>query len=389
MVNFNSIFKVFIVIIVSSVSITLAQDEGSTVLQSVALEDSIWRQNTIQVCWESSADSFTIEKNWTRDAVMSTWVVHSDLNFIGWLRCQQTDKGIRIGILDDSEDSPHVKKLGRYLNGYQDGMILNFTFRNWGTSCQTDREYCIRALAVHEFGHAIGFTHEQNRPDSPKWCQEKRQGTDGDWFITPFDLNSVMNYCNPRSNNGGQLSQSDIEGVSILYPVKGTVTKEDRTDANVQFNLGNKYYSGRGVDQNYETAAYWYRLAADQGHTNAQRGLGVLYYNGQGVDQNYETTAYWWKLAADQGNADAQRGLGVLYYTERGVGKNYETAAYWYRLAADQGNADAQRMLGVLYYNGRGVEQNHDTAAYWWKLAADQGNADAKTNLENLLNKHR
>lgn len=37
-----------------------------------------------------------------------------------------------------------------------------------------------------------------------------------------------------------------------------------------QHNLGNCYYKGDGVEQNYEEAVKWYRNAAKQGDSYAQ-----------------------------------------------------------------------------------------------------------------------
>ncbi|KAE8399529.1 hypothetical protein BDV37DRAFT_260195 [Aspergillus pseudonomiae] len=56
-------------------------------------------------------------------------------------------------------------------------MVINFNFSTWGTACQSRREYCIKTIAVHEFGHFLGFSHGNNRPDTPRnICTEEPQG---------------------------------------------------------------------------------------------------------------------------------------------------------------------------------------------------------------------
>ncbi len=51
----------------------------------------------------------------------------------------------------------------------------------------------------------------------------------------------------------------------------------------------------------YAQAVKWFRLGADQGYAYAQHNLGNRYYNGQGVPQDYVLAHMWFNLAAAQG----------------------------------------------------------------------------------------
>jgi hypothetical protein len=178
------------------------------------LEASRWPTSQIFVCWENPDPALGQLMEYTKDAVQKTWERHSALKFVGWQKCAPINAGIHIKIEDVG---PHVKTLGHFLDKMNSGMVLNFTFKNWSTGCQQAIEDCVRAIAVHEFGHAIGFAHEQNRPDAPGECRALRQGTDPDKVLTAYDKDSVMNYCNKKWNNDGMLSKLDIEAVQTLY----------------------------------------------------------------------------------------------------------------------------------------------------------------------------
>jgi hypothetical protein len=71
-------------------------------------------------------------------------------------------------------------------------MEFDLTFETWSPSCQAGRQRCLELIAIHVFGHASGFGHEQDRPDSPEWCRDKHgTGVGGDMLLTPFDLKSL------------------------------------------------------------------------------------------------------------------------------------------------------------------------------------------------------
>ena len=158
----------------------------------------------------------------------------------------------------------------------------------------------------------------------------------------------------------------------------------ERQKARDNYNLGLAYENGQGVAKDDAQAAFFFRLAADQGNAAAQEALGAMYVNGRGgLAQDDAQAVFWFQKAADQGNADAQGLLGAMYFEGRGgLAKDDVQAVYWYRKAADQGNAAAQDNLGVMYETGRGgLAQDYAQAVSWFQKAADQGNAAAQNGL--------
>ncbi|WP_409308050.1 tetratricopeptide repeat protein [Pectobacterium sp. B1J-3] len=157
---------------------------------------------------------------------------------------------------------------------------------------------------------------------------------------------------------------NDVENKSLAEIQQ--LANEGNADA--QLALGDRYYQGYEVEENYEQAKAWYMKAAEQGNADAQYELGAMYFD----EQESAKAIPWFKKSAAQGNADAQFRLGTMYINGFGTAPNYKTGFAYIKNAAENNLQGAQLALAGLYLDGIGVNKN-DAQTYFWFAIFNRG----------------
>jgi hypothetical protein len=242
---------------------TESADVLDTTEQEMVFDQGIlWNKDDLTVCWDPSAyddptspdygpDIYADERGWVKAIVQSTWGRHSRFEINGWNSCASTpNPDIRIG---NTATTASSSVIGR-TSGPSTSMVLNLgcfvpaacrdpdpdndppeTVVNYCNGMLKDGfapahpRVCIEAIALHEFGHALGLRHEQAHPDEICPYQEERldlvdnDGTvhDGE-PLGAYDKDSIMDYCEMgraiHADIAPTLSPGVITGINTLYP---------------------------------------------------------------------------------------------------------------------------------------------------------------------------
>ena len=195
------------------------------------------------------------------------------------------------------------------------------------------------------------------------------------------DMTQAVKWYSMAAEQGD--TDAQVEIAKYYYAKSGSNSPEVKkycrvaADAGVawaQTMVGDMYFYGDGVAQNYRTAANWYLMAANQDDIEGTASYGLCRYMGYGVQPNPYEGLRLLMWAAEKGSAMAQFNVGYYCLDE---GDPVE-ALKWFRLSAKQNYPESQAYIGLCYFYGYGVTKNQYEAFKWFKLAADQGNLFGK-----------
>ncbi len=117
------------------------------------------------------------------------------------------------------------------------------------------------------------------------------------------------------------------------------------------------YSEKKRVKTNDNALVKWLRMAADEDHIEAQNLLGNMYFSGDIVYQDYERAYYYLIRAAEHRNPEAQSKLGLIYKLGLGTKVDLVKAQKWFELSYKTGNVIAGENLAGLLLSSEKQEE--------------------------------
>jgi TPR repeat protein len=193
-------------------------------------------------------------------------------------------------------------------------------------------------------------------------------------------------------------------------------------DVYVEYELGCRYYLGKGIRQNDAEAIKYFTLSADKGYIPSACVLADIYRLGITGKANPVLAHKYYLIAAEAGYPESARRVGESFNEGSGCnGQNLDLAIHWLKIAvagkdapaafslyfiyqktdpklafhylalsAELGEPDGQLFYGLhLFYGMNGTTKDMKQGIKWFIEAGKQGQADALFILCKLTMKNQ
>jgi len=216
-------------------------------------------------------------------------------------------------------------------------------------------------------------------------CMKGRENFDinTDMALYYFKLADERNIISSKFQIGMILDKqgNSEEAIKYFMEVASLINWEKKERAIAIHKIGGYYERGNGVEKDYLTALYWYRMGEVLIYPPSIFCIGRLYeHGGPGLEQNYQIAHHYYYICATTfENQYAKYEVGLLYEKGLGVPQSLKTAYLWYRSAAGNGQTNGIYQLGTLYERGVyeenfSLEKNVNEALRLYKIASDEIN---------------
>ena len=228
----------------------------------------------------------------------------------------------------------------------------------------------VEAMMILGVRYFRGDLFEVNRKVAAHWLNI----VDG---VSSKEANAILDEVDLRKREKYSKDLYKDQNVSRLYILMAKA--KDENDPLAQYLLAKYFDIGPTLQLTYDKEAnYWYEQAASSGVVDAQFILAYRYFNGVDAEKNYEKAALWMSLAAENKHDLATAYMGLMSINGYGMNTNVYQGIKYYKKAASSGNDWAQYHLGKIYYDGLIIDKDRDLAIRWIRKSAVQRNQLAR-----------
>lgn len=196
--------------------------------------------------------------------------------------------------------------------------------------------------------------------DEVKKCEESNN------FTSISNIATVNN--NSREEKKAEIKENKISEIFINDITSPKLPEERyikncKTSASTFYHLGQMYYYGDYIPQDYCKAFRCYAKATELGNRYAQKNLSMMYYYGEGVEKDYSKA---FKLYNEYIETSPEFKLLNSIFGNRKTENNQEL-----KKAAEDNDASTQYQLGRLYFDKNELQKDYKKAFYWTEKAAE------------------